>query len=276
MIRRVVRVADPRVVEAVDWIDRYTERMTEHQLRLLEAIGATYEEVSDWRDTAQTIAATAALVGITQASRSFTAGMSAELASVLRRIVAGLTLAPLRDIPEYPRPVSEFKVYSRAIFAYRKAIEAGASPEEAFRAARDRAYAMALMDDLLTERNVALRELGRGLGDANPIIGWRRIIRPELSKTGTCGLCIAAADRIYKTAELMEVHDRCKCIVLPVTSTSDLADLINRYDYIDVTDDAGGTTRGRELKKVRYVIDDHGELGPVIRPARSGEIQTAA
>jgi hypothetical protein len=49
----------------------------------------------------------------------------------------------------------------------------------------------------------------RHLAAAEDVTGYRRVIHPELSKSGTCGLCVAAADRIYYVDDLMPIHTNC-------------------------------------------------------------------
>ncbi|WP_458317119.1 hypothetical protein [Mycolicibacterium brisbanense] len=99
------------------------------------------------------------------------------------------------------------------------------------------------------------------------IIGYRRVIHPELSRTGTCGLCIAAADRVYNVAELMPIHDRCHCTIAAITEDHDPADDVNAADLRQLYEDAGGTSAAH-LKKTRYKHDQHGELGQVLVPIK--------
>jgi hypothetical protein len=95
------------------------------------------------------------------------------------------------------------------------------------------------------------------------IRGYRRILRPYLSEGGSCGLCIAAADRIYKREDLLPIHAKCKCITLPVTKAADPGLKLNTDDLAQLYTDAGGTSRAK-LKRTRYRIEEHGELGPVL------------
>jgi hypothetical protein len=104
------------------------------------------------------------------------------------------------------------------------------------------------------------------------------MIRPEMSKGGTCGLCIAASTRLYRVENLMPIHDRCWCLVVPAVArgrTVDPAEVLNEEDLAQVlptsTSDlggvykaAGGATFGEQLKRTRFQINDHGELGAVI------------
>lgn len=99
------------------------------------------------------------------------------------------------------------------------------------------------------------------------VVGYRRIIHPELSRTGVCGLCIAAADRIYRVRELRDVHSNCKCTIAAVTADFDPAGVLNKADFKQLYGLAGSTS-GPDLKRVRYQTDEHGELGPVLVPKR--------
>lgn len=97
------------------------------------------------------------------------------------------------------------------------------------------------------------------------IIGYRRVIHPELSRGGTCGMCIAASDRLYNVAQLLPIHAHCKCTIAVVTEDYDPADDLNAVDLNQLYRDSGGTS-GAHLKRTRYQVDEHGELGPVLVP----------
>lgn len=99
--------------------------------------------------------------------------------------------------------------------------------------------------------------------DRDQVTGWRRVIHPELSIHGTCGLCIAASDRVYKVSHLMPIHQRCNCIVTPVYGDNDPGSVLNDGDLRRIYKDAGSTGR-TDLKRTRYVVNEHGELGPVL------------
>lgn len=99
------------------------------------------------------------------------------------------------------------------------------------------------------------------------IIGYRRVIHPEKSRTGVCGLCIAASDRMYRVRELMPVHTNCKCTTAAVTAEFDPADVLNQADLKELYGLAGGTS-GASLKRVKYSTDEHGELGPILVPQK--------
>lgn len=95
------------------------------------------------------------------------------------------------------------------------------------------------------------------------VIGYRRVIHPEFSKTGTCGLCVVASSRFYTKSELMPLHDRCKCTISPLTKTQDLGLRLNRDD-LDRIYEAAGSKYAEDLKKITVQVREHGELGPIL------------
>lgn len=98
------------------------------------------------------------------------------------------------------------------------------------------------------------------------VVGYRRVIHPELSKSGTCGLCIVAADRFYTLKELQPMHDRCKCTTAPIVKGSDPGLNLNRADLDRLYAAAGGNTRV-ELKDIRVKELVNGEIGPILTRA---------
>lgn len=105
--------------------------------------------------------------------------------------------------------------------------------------------------------------------DREPV-GYRRVIHPELSMGGVCGLCVVAADRKYKIGELKAIHSLCKCTVLPIFKDYDPGDQLNGEDLDALYGAADGNTRNR-LKRTRYKLEEHSELGPMLLPRRTGE-----
>lgn len=99
---------------------------------------------------------------------------------------------------------------------------------------------------------------------------YRRVIHPEMSKSGTCGLCIVASDRYYSTGHLLPLHNRCKCTVAPL-GKKDLGLHLNQQDLQHLYD-AAGSTSGRDLKNIRVKEMPHGELGTILTAgeARAG------
>lgn len=117
---------------------------------------------------------------------------------------------------------------------------------------------------------------------------YRRVIHPELSRSGTCGLCVVASDRLYSIASLLPLHSNCHCGVIPVTESSDPGSGLTQSDLNRVYKAAWNalsdkrrkeleaqgftyTTYGRDLMNVRVNYTVNGEIGPVMARADTGE-----
>lgn len=166
-------------------------------------------------------------------------------------------------------------VFKRPASVYRYARSKGATDADAAALAVQRIDS--LIDDnlMLAQRlgqqqvlSTAVVDLDRRPQAKAKIIGYRRVIHPELSRSGTCGLCIAASDRIYNIGELMPIHAHCKCTIAAITEDFDPADDLNAVDLSALYKDAGGTGSAL-LKRARYKVDEHGELGPVLVPGKA-------
>ena len=148
---------------------------------------------------------------------------------------------------------------------WRYELSRGVSDADARERALVRAATIAEMDLALASRD-AFEQYAAA---APEILGHRRVLHPELSTGGSCGLCIAAATRVYKKADLMPLHDRCHCVPWPILSTQSDEDLVQRINGADLDElylRIGETSR-EALKKVRFTVEDHGELGPTLREA---------
>ncbi|OBC11428.1 hypothetical protein A5784_35105 [Mycobacterium sp. 852013-50091_SCH5140682] len=170
--------------------------------------------------------------------------------------------------------MSTLAVFKRPAAVHRYAKSQGATDVQAAAMAGQR------IDDLIDDNLMLAQRLAQQqvlVSAADPvdldgrpqaktkIIGYRRVIHPELSRGGTCGMCIAASDRIYHVAELMPIHAHCKCTIAAITEDYDPADDLNAVDLNQLYKDAGGTSSAH-LKRTRYKVDQHGELGPVMVP----------
>ncbi len=128
-------------------------------------------------------------------------------------------------------------------------------------AAVQRAASVAEMDSQLAVRQQSQQTMRA----STRVVGYRRVIHPELTRTGTCGLCIAASIRIYRVDELMPIHHHCACSVVPLLAGQDLGAAINAADLGRVYRDAG-STGASDLKRTRYTVTDAGALGPLLEP----------
>lgn len=155
--------------------------------------------------------------------------------------------------------------YGRVAEQYRYQVVAEGVPEDvAHRRALVRIEAVAQTDVTLAVREQVRRTLGRIRG----VTGYRRILHPELTESGPCGLCVVAADRVYHVEDLHPLHDRCVCGVLPIIGNLDPGLVLNSNDLDAIYGAAGSTGGGRRqggaLKKIRVALAEHGELGPTL------------
>lgn len=168
-------------------------------------------------------------------------------------------------LPEQLRGIDPERQWQRPAAEYRRHVKDGLSGLDALARTEERAEVMARDDIALAMREAARQRLV----SVDRITGYRRVIHPELSAGGTCGLCIAAADRVYRKAQMLPIHGRCKCEVVPVIEgQADPGKTFNDQDlrdlYAEAVEAAGGNT-AEALKRVRFVIVEHGELGPQLR-----------
>lgn len=157
------------------------------------------------------------------------------------------------------------KVFERPAETYRYEKSIGKDRAAAIEKAEQRIAKTVDNNLILSARLAAQQTLVRVAEKDERIIGYRRIIHPELAlKTGTCGLCVAASDRLYKVKDLQPIHGGCNCSISPVTTAHDPGIRLNEQDLSRLYEHAGGGTSGRGLKRVNYQIIDHHELGPVL------------
>lgn len=172
-------------------------------------------------------------------------------------------LGEVEDI--YPRSgVSPLDVYRRPGLQYRYAIKQGKSEVEAREIALERAESLATTDVRIAGRDESVRDYSK----VKAVLGWRRILHPELSRSGPCGLCVVAADRVYRSGDLEDIHDGCVCGKLPITDADDPGLRMNRNDLDRLYAAAGGNA-GDLLKRIRVQVRENGEIGPVL--VRAGD-----
>ena len=153
-------------------------------------------------------------------------------------------------------------VFGRVAEQFRYAASTGASEAESRQAALTRLETIADDNLKLAERHVTRESYAK----SKVVTGYRRIVHPELSTTGTCGLCIAAADRRYRKAELLPCHGHCRCTTLPIIGKTDPGLALNSASIKALYSAAGGTDASA-LSNTRYTVEDHSELGPILREA---------
>lgn len=194
--------------------------------------------------------------------------MASQEDAYLARVSSLMSSRPFRPVgqvvvTDLRRGVQPEDVYQRLAVQYRYERSTSTPEPDALAHVLTRA-------DVMNQTDVALaaRSQAEKFFTAHKIDGYRRVVHPELSKGGTCGLCIVASDRIYRRDRLLPIHDRCVCGVMPILGGWDAGNSLNNLDLGDLYANAG-TTKAADLKRTRYQVDHHGELGPVLAPKGS-------
>lgn len=252
------------------WVARHGQARDDLDARTIAVILALYAGVNLYDRVAVDEAAEAA-ADTSNTAALLAAGLMAQYLATVTSTITGedlpapaVLLAPLRNGADMRR------VFQRPAKLFRRQVAKGVAPAEAFRQAMELAAKLTETNNTLAMRQasqITLAELGKRVG----ITGYRRILRPELAKTGSCGLCIVASDRVYKKAQLMPIHDQCNCDVLPIIGavggTGDPGNSLNNLDLADVYALAGNSSDSYDLKRARVQVNEHGELGPVLSVA---------
>lgn len=158
------------------------------------------------------------------------------------------------------RPVPAGEQYGRIFEQYRRQVATEQHPEAA--AARKATVRLAAVVE--SDVTLAVRaQWDAGLVRGQDILGYRRILHPERSEHGPCGLCVVAADRVYKRRDLLPLHGNCRCEVLPVLNGMDPGIHLNADDLYAFYQAAGGTG-AKGLKKIRVALTENGETGPTL------------
>lgn len=249
------------------WLDQHTAARDGLDQRTVAAILAMYVGVNFYdRLAVEEVAEAAAETSDTAAILA--AGLMAQYLATVTSTTVGEDLpTPAVLLPPLRNGADMRLIYQRPIKLFRRQVAKGVQPAEAYRQAMHAAATLTETNNTLAMRQASQIALSQLATEAN-ITGFRRILRPELAKTGiSCGLCIAASDQVYNKARLLPMHGGCNCDVLPIVGaaggTGDPGNSLNNLDLGDLYA-AAGSTDGWDLKRTRFEVNEHGELGPVL------------
>lgn len=155
--------------------------------------------------------------------------------------------------------------YQSIVNGYFESLLQGDTKEDAMASAKN-SFEQVSADQLNKTRNDTIQHASRAV-DGAKVIGYRRIVHPEMSSGGACGLCIVASTQMYTDDHLNAIHERCKCTVLPVFRTTagkriDPGYAVNRRDLGKLYEAAGDSTKREGLKRTRWKRSKSGELEP--------------
>lgn len=253
---------EAQVAAAGVWLDQYAAQSEQLKERAAATLQGAWMGFAAWYDTAAVMALSREMAEVSMSAQQTMAGLAAEY---VRQLLVVLDAPPPTSRVPTPavRNGADLRlVHSRPAEQFRRAIATGADPDDALDLASQRAANLARTDLSLVERDVEHRQLE----DAG-VQRYRRVIRPELSESGSCGLCVVAADRIYRVRELMPIHPpHCKCKTMAIVGADDPGIRLNRED-LERLYAAAGSTSGDDLKRIRVTVNEHGELGPILSRA---------
>lgn len=146
------------------------------------------------------------------------------------------------------RGVPAVDVYSRTGPTVWTELSNGASLSEAASAGLDRALSQASTDLQLAKTHTS-REV---TANDDRITGYQRL--PEGGNP--CELCLIAAENVYRSDDLMPIHDNCSCDVVPVYADG------RNVDASQLRESTGPLDP--EQQRGEPVVREHGELGPIL------------
>lgn len=245
------------------WVDQAAAASAGVTGSTTATIGGWWSLFTGWYAASQVREAAARAAEVSLAAQQATTGLFTEYTA---QVAAAMSGSPRVEVPKVVlEPVRNgadpLLVHARPAAVFKRTFALTADDDEALRRAVERAIQLAETDIMLAARQAqqkAMAELG--------LRGYRRVLRPELSESGPCGLCVVAADRVYRTGELMPIHGRCKCLTVPVGGELDPGWRLNRDD-LDRLYKTAGSTSAKDLKRLRVSVNEHGELGPVLTVA---------
>lgn len=246
--------------ELAAWLDTYTQVLEELKTQAAEAAEAAWMSFGGWYETAAVMALAAELADASTAAQQTAAGIAAQYVETLLAVldirvpaVAAPKLQPVRNGADLKL------VHSRPAETFRRAIATGGEDTEAADLAIQRGSGL-----MRTDLSLVTRETERSYYAEAGIKGYRRVVRPELSKSGSCGLCIVASNQVYKSDDLMPIHPPwCKCTTMPILGEDDPGRRLNDAD-LKAMYAAAGSTSTEDLTNVRVQVNEHGEFGPVL------------
>lgn len=244
------------------WVDQAAAAATATAGRATAYAAQLLQQFSGWYSPAEIEAMSAELAALSINAQSAVSSMMAEYVAQTVSLLTGRPVAtPRLDPPLIRNGVPLEVVHQRPITAYRVEYADSRSTAAALDAAIERELQI-LEDDIM----LAIRESEMSAMEDLEVTHYRRVLRPERSKSGSCLLCVAASLQVYSIEDLLPIHNGCQCIVMPVVDGQDPGDELNEEDRRRAYKEAGTTNKG-DLRKLRVKVREHGELGPVLTDA---------
>lgn len=255
-------MADPDAQLQALVVAQGAERAALSELAVKDAADAI-SRFRHWYDSAAITKLVAEIVKDVETVQRRTASVTDAYLSRVASLQAGKRIPPVGRIDvSRLRGIPHADAYGRLADNFRYLISQHVEPEIAQERIVHRAEVIAEADATL-----AMRAQSQKFMVVHHVDGFRRVIHPEVSrKTGVCGLCLIAADRVYHVEELLPIHDGCNCTVAPIINGVDPGHTLNQKDLASIYK-AAGSNRAGDLRKIRIQVHEHSELGPILANA---------
>lgn len=259
-------MAEPRLATVTSLVDAQAAARARLSAAARAAVVSRLLSGGRWWDSAAITAMATQMVRMVEATQRQAAAVTDAYLARVASEIAGSRIGPVGvgaalKLAELRGGTPHRDVYGRLADQYRWLLSSGKSADLAQRMVVRRAEQLAEMDVSL-----AVRDQSRRFMVVRRVDGYRRVVHPELSAGGVCGLCIVASDRVYKADILMPIHEHCRCEAMPIINGVDPGRTLNGQE-LDAFYRAAGSNRAKDLKRTRYVVREHGELGPVLTNA---------
>lgn len=242
------------------YVDKHAQLRESYLLALLKALLGLWGGFDGWGNPDLVSAQVAKSAALVDVSLSRTRLLARSYALQLMKDMGANPEQLQRQRNLYPRSGTTLtEAYTRPVKQYYYAKSKGLTDKEAFEKLTERLEDLATMDIAAAERD----ELMDTFSSSKKITGYRRVIHPERSRSGTCGLCVVASTRIYSFDDLMALHDNCKCTVMAVSKSDDPGLKLNDDD-LQAIYAAAGSTAAADLKRTRIAFLENGELGQML------------
>lgn len=165
------------------------------------------------------------------------------------------------------RGVDAAEVYGRPFHLVWRELGNGTPVDQAIESGQQRAVQTALTDVQLAKTHTAAAAAKATPTTARPY-WWRRVLEGPRN----CALCVVASTQAYHVEKLLPIHPGCDCGVEPQWTAIpghviDEEALANAHDAIQQTFGISDSAARKPDYRKLILVEEHGELGPVLTVA---------
>jgi hypothetical protein len=174
------------------------------------------------------------------------------MSSILESLL-GEAVPETGHVPTEYRKADPQEVYARMFKTVYYELSQGKDIQEAATTGQRRAVTTGGTDLWLAHTITARDTLNiHSSREGQHVVGYRRVP----SGVHTCALCEIASTQRYHKADLMPIHNRCSCGVLPIVDSRDPGQVIKR-EYMQ-------KAQQEHLSNDEVQVEQHSEIGPML------------